>query len=80
MGLLIDDETVNGYLLACFAGKDFSGGLKLKACTIVYKYALTKQPLRVLPLQRSASDTRLTAADARSQESTLRALLCFQQN
>ena len=35
MGLLIDDETVNGYLLACFAGKDFSGGLKLKACTIV---------------------------------------------
>ena len=80
MGLLIDDETVNGYLLACFAGKDFSGGLKLKACTIVYKYALTKQPLRVLPLQRSASDTRVTAADARSQESTLRALLCFQQN
>jgi Ca2+-binding EF-hand superfamily protein len=74
MGLLIDDETVNGYLLACFAGKDFSGGLKLKACTIVYKYALTKQPLRVLPLQRSASDTRLTAADARSQESTLRGL------
>jgi len=74
LGLLIDDDTVKSYLLKCFPDKDFSGGLKLKACTIVYKYALTVQPLIVLPLQKSASGARLTAADSRSQESTLRAL------
>merc|ERR1719271_1726350 len=74
LGLLIDDDTVKSYLLKCFPGSDFSGGLKLKPCTIIYKYALTVQPLIVLPLQKSASEARLTAADARSQESTLRAL------
>jgi len=74
LGLLIADDTVKSYLHKCFPGRDFSGGLKLIACTIVYKYALTAQPLQVLPLQKSASEARLTCKDARSQESTLRSL------